>query len=252
MDYDNLSKEELVDEIKKLNEKLDSAKEIKDTVDALNTRLEDVKWMESALRQNTAKFKNLVSNIPGAVYQSANDDIWTLFYLSENFELITGYPTTDFVKLQIRSLKSIIVQADLARVEDAKKAALEKRDPFRIEYRIINSKGEHTWVTENGQGIFGDNGEIYWIDGVIFDISEQKQVEQHRIKLIQELQDAMGRIKVLSGLLPICSSCKKIRDDEGYWHTLETYISKYSEAEFSHSVCKDCAKKLYPDMNLEE
>ncbi len=63
---------------------------------------------------------------------------------------------------------------------------------------------------------------------------------------IEELQDALANVKILSGLLPICSSCKKIRDDKGYWNQIESYIKEHSEAEFSHGICPDCAKKLYP------
>jgi len=70
--------------------------------------------------------------------------------------------------------------------------------------------------------------------------------------LIIELQKAMSRIKVLSGLLPICSSCKKIRNDKGYWDQLEACISKHSEAHFSHSICPECAKKLYPEFYEDE
>lgn len=62
-----------------------------------------------------------------------------------------------------------------------------------------------------------------------------------------ELEDAMAKIKILSGIIPICSSCKKIRDDAGYWQQVEEYISRYSEAVFSHGICNDCAKKLYPE-----
>lgn len=62
-----------------------------------------------------------------------------------------------------------------------------------------------------------------------------------------ELQKALAEIKQLSGMLPICSSCKKIRDDEGYWEQIENYITEHSEIEFSHSLCPECAKKLYPD-----
>lgn len=75
---------------------------------------------------------------------------------------------------------------------------------------------------------------------------ERRQAETQRERLLKELQGAAGRIKVLSGLLPICASCKKIRDDKGYWNTLETYISDHSEADFSHGICQDCARKLYP------
>ncbi len=63
-----------------------------------------------------------------------------------------------------------------------------------------------------------------------------------------EMRDAMSRLKVLSGLLPICASCKKIRDDKGYWNQIEAYIRDHSEAEFSHSICPECAKKLFPDL----
>jgi hypothetical protein len=65
-------------------------------------------------------------------------------------------------------------------------------------------------------------------------------------KNMDRLKDALDNIKTLKGMLPICSSCKKIRDDEGYWHQIEKYIHERSEAEFSHSICPDCYKKLYP------
>ncbi len=62
-----------------------------------------------------------------------------------------------------------------------------------------------------------------------------------------ELQDAMAKIKTLSGFIPICASCKKVRDDSGYWNQLEAYISAHSDAEFSHGLCPECMKRLYPD-----
>jgi response regulator RpfG family c-di-GMP phosphodiesterase len=67
-------------------------------------------------------------------------------------------------------------------------------------------------------------------------------------KLIGELQEAMAKVKTLSGLLPICSSCKKIRDDKGYWNQIETYIRERSEADFTHGICPKCAKMLYPGL----
>jgi len=68
--------------------------------------------------------------------------------------------------------------------------------------------------------------------------------------LIGELKEALSEIKQLSGLFPICATCKKIRDDKGYWNQIESYIGKHSEAEFSHSICPDCAKKLYPEIDV--
>ncbi|HTZ17085.1 MAG TPA: hypothetical protein VMB78_01465 [Dissulfurispiraceae bacterium] len=70
---------------------------------------------------------------------------------------------------------------------------------------------------------------------------------QERKKLIMELQDSIAAVKTLRGLLPICSSCKKVRDDKGYWSQIEHYIAEHSEAEFSHGMCPDCAHKLYPE-----
>lgn len=83
---------------------------------------------------------------------------------------------------------------------------------------------------------------------VLRDITEQKKIEAEREKLIRGLQEAMNQVKTLSGLLPICASCKKIRDDEGYWHNVEEYIQKYSEADFTHGICPECMQKYYPDI----
>ncbi|MDJ0876752.1 MAG: response regulator, partial [Desulfobacterales bacterium] len=65
-----------------------------------------------------------------------------------------------------------------------------------------------------------------------------------------KLLAALKEIKILSGLLPICAACKKIRDDKGYWNQIESYINEHSEAEFSHSICPDCAQNLYPHLGL--
>jgi DNA-binding NtrC family response regulator len=73
---------------------------------------------------------------------------------------------------------------------------------------------------------------------------KQKKSEIERDNLIIELQEAVGKVKTLSGLLPICSSCKKIRDDKGYWKQLESYISEHSDALFSHGYCPECGEKF--------
>ncbi len=72
---------------------------------------------------------------------------------------------------------------------------------------------------------------------------QMKNIQEEREKTLLDL-------KILSGLLPICASCKKIRDDKGYWNRIESYISNHSEAEFTHGICPDCAKKLYSDIDL--
>jgi PAS domain S-box-containing protein len=82
---------------------------------------------------------------------------------------------------------------------------------------------------------------------IIRDITERVAAEAERERLIKELQDALGRVKSLSGLLPICASCRKIRDEAGAWHNLEAYIRSHTEADFSHGICPDCRRILYPD-----
>jgi len=74
--------------------------------------------------------------------------------------------------------------------------------------------------------------------------------ERERDQLIVALNKALSEIKQLSGLLPICAHCKKIRDDKGYWSQIESYIGKHSNAQFSHGICPDCAKKYYPELDL--
>jgi PAS domain S-box-containing protein len=82
---------------------------------------------------------------------------------------------------------------------------------------------------------------------LIQDITKRKEAEEDRERLILELREAISKIKTLSGLLPICASCKKIRNDKGYWEQMEIYIRDHSEADFSHGICPECAEKLYPD-----
>jgi len=86
------------------------------------------------------------------------------------------------------------------------------------------------------------------VDGKYLKITDRKKEEDERERLIAELQEALGKIKTLKGLIPICSSCKKGRDDAGFWHQVEKYIRDYSEADFSHGICPECAKHLYPKL----
>lgn len=80
------------------------------------------------------------------------------------------------------------------------------------------------------------------------EITVRKKSEEILQSEQAKLHNALSRVKTLSGLLPICSSCKKIRDDKGYWNQIENYIKKHSDADFSHGLCPDCIKKLYPDV----
>ena len=119
------------------------------------------------------------------------------------------------------------------------------------------------WLVKNGEAVYctkderdvpvlfsssimrDADGKVQAIIYVAQDITKQKMEAKEREKMISELQDAITNVKALSGLLPICASCKKIRDDNGYWSMVETYISEHSDSEFTHSICPECAEKLY-------
>lgn len=88
----------------------------------------------------------------------------------------------------------------------------------------------------------------YWTRKLTQEIAERQRVEQENQQLIGDLQQALSEIQTLQGILPICSHCKKIRDDKGIWNQIETYVAQHSEAEFSHGICLDCAKSHYPEL----
>ena len=149
------------------------------------------------------------------------------------------------------------------------------------DHRLINS-GVHPkevfrdmWTTIGGGKVWkgevcnrAKDGSLYWVDATIVpfmgndgkpaqylairtEITKRKQAEQDRERLIQELTGALAELKTLSGMLPICSVCKKVRDDSGYWNQIEIYVSKYTSAKFSHGWCPTCAVKFYEDSGLD-
>lgn len=95
-------------------------------------------------------------------------------------------------------------------------------------------------------------GELMGASAIAYDITERKKIEAQRTEMIAQLNETLSKVRTLSGLLPICASCKKIRDDKGYWQKLETFVHEHSNAEFSHSICPDCMDKLYPDFKAND
>ena len=94
------------------------------------------------------------------------------------------------------------------------------------------------------------------IDADVLECSIRYAIERNRVErrlenIVIELEEALTKVKTLSGLLPMCSSCKRIRDDGGYWNQLESYVSNHSEAELSHSICPECYRQLYPEQYLK-
>lgn len=100
--------------------------------------------------------------------------------------------------------------------------------------------------------VFDEERKVVKIAVFVVDITERKRAEAEREGFINDLREALSKIKTLRGFLPICSSCKKIRNDKGYWEQIEVYIRDNSDAEFSHSLCPDCVSRLYPDLFKDE
>ncbi len=119
--------------------------------------------------------------------------------------------------------------------------------PVVVEHVHRDGDGRSTDVEVHAYPIFTETGTLVQMIEYCVDISERKRAMNDRERLIRDLQNALNEVKTLSGLLPICSACKKIRDDKGYWNNLEQYISERSEAEFSHGLCPQCAEKMYED-----
>jgi hypothetical protein len=91
-------------------------------------------------------------------------------------------------------------------------------------------------------------GEPLYFVSQVENITERKQREEERENLIAKLQQALAEVKTLSGMLPICTNCKKIRDDKGYWNQVELYVMQNSHATFSHGICPDCSKTYFADI----
>ena len=111
---------------------------------------------------------------------------------------------------------------------------------------ILDNKGNYfsDQMTETVR-LFKANVESYL--ALLFESNERKKTERENERLISDIQKALSEVRKLSGFLPICASCKKIRDDQGYWNQIEEYISDHSEAQFSHGICPDCMRSLYPE-----
>lgn len=104
-----------------------------------------------------------------------------------------------------------------------------------------------TWMLITVDPLFNDKGDMTGAVHIARDINKRIAFQDERECLLKELKNALAHVKKLSGLLPICGHCKKIRDDKGYWNQIDSYIEKHSEAKFSHGICQECADKLYKD-----
>ena len=129
------------------------------------------------LRANEALLRSLVANIPGCVYRCECDEHWTMHWLSDEIEEISGYPASDFIDSAVRTFMSVVHPDDHEQVQRAVKEGVDARRPFTLEYRILRRDGGIRWVLERGQLQEVGDGRR-WLDGAIFDITTRRAAEQ--------------------------------------------------------------------------
>ena len=138
-----------------------------------------------------------------------------------------------------------VFSEDFERCLEIYQSSFKKREIFEMEYRLRRHDGEYRWIFDRGVPFEDEQGRFGGYIGSCIDITSS--VEARRLVL----REHESEIKQLRGMLPICSSCKKIRDDKGYWNQIEVYILDHSDAEFSHGICPECMKKLYPEFSSD-
>ena len=202
------------------------------------------KRAEEELRKSENKYRTLL--------ETTSEGCWLL-----NLERKTIEVNTTLCKMLGYNQDEMIGKKPIDFVDDEnRKIFIEQTSkisatPHRsYEITLIKKNGEDLNTYFNATTIRDESGEALGSFAFITDITERKQTEEQRNKLIAELQKALSEVKTLRGFLPICSHCKNIRDDKGYWNQIESYIHKHSDTEFSHGICPECAKKYYPDMDI--
>jgi PAS domain S-box-containing protein len=199
----------------------------------INRDITERKRTEEQLR----KLSRAVEQSPASiVITSITGDIE---YVNPRTCELTGYTYEEIIGQNPRILKSGEMPAEgYKRMWETIRAGGE----WRGEFHNRKKSGELYWEFASISPIRDAGGKITHFLAVKEDVTDRKRVDEERIRLVSELQQALAKVKTLSGLLPICAWCKKVRDDEGYWKQIESYVEAHSDAEFTHGICPDCAE----------
>ena len=210
----------------------------------LKEDITEQKKTEEALLLSEEKFRSLV--------ECSNDWIWEVnaegkyTYASPLVEKLLGYTPEEVIG---KTPFDLMPPEEADRISKIFVEILKKGESF-VELKNINlhKNGDQVVLETSGVPVFDDTGNVILYRGIDRDITKRNEAEEERQNLIEELQTALIEIKTLKGIIPICSHCKKIRDDNGYWNMLEAYIEKHSDAEFTHGICDECMETLYGDL----
>ena len=139
---------------------------------------------------------------------------------------------------------SFIHPEDRDNLRYAHQAAILHGEPLDTEYRITRPDGIQRYVHATGEVVRNERGEALVLFGIVHDVTERKNSELERERLIDDLRKAVASIQRQNGLLPICAYCKKVRNDKDYWQQIESYIHEHAGTAFTHGVCPDCLQKV--------
>jgi PAS domain S-box-containing protein len=151
-----------------------------------------------------------------------------------------GYSVNNLRNMKITELNTLSTEAVF---EEMEKARSERRNYFNFRHRLSGGVVRDVEVYSGPITVKGKS----MLCSVVHDISQRIIAERENKRLIRDLQQALSEVKTLRGFLPICSSCKKIRDDKGLWNRIESYVQNHTEATFSHGMCPECMDSLYGD-----
>jgi len=214
----------------------------------MRQRLDKQLQAEEALRRSETKFHTLYDSTSDAVmllnregFFDCNPAALAMFGCANREEFCSKHPGEISPPLQPDGRDSLTVASQHIAT------ALEKGSQF-FEWMHRRADTGKTFPTDVLLTAMKLEGEQV-VQAVVRDITARKQAEAERDRLIQELQSTLAHVKTLSGLIPICAGCKKIRDDKNFWHQVESYISEHTDARFTHGLCPDCTKKYYPDFD---
>ncbi|MBA4389444.1 MAG: hypothetical protein C0399_00695 [Syntrophus sp. (in: bacteria)] len=208
--------------------------------------------IEKALKESEERYKRLFESVTDYVYTVKVEDgrpVSTTHGIA--CQKVTGYTAEEYMS-DTELWYRMIHGADQGIVIEQVNRIFTGEHISTVEHQIIHKDGSTRWISNTPVPHYDENGRLIAYDGIITDITKRKKIEEEREKLILELKDAISKIRTLKGLLPICSSCKKIRNDAGYWEQMEVYVRDHSEADFTHGICPECAKKLYPEFYKEK
>ena len=223
-----------------------SYQELEQRISELETIELKGKQVQQELRERAEFFEAIFNN--AGIGIAIADNNRTFFKVNERMTELLGMSKDELIG---KSNTDITHPQDIEHSKERLESLFQgKIDSYRMEKRYIRKDGNDIWVDLSVSKIRDNNGDTKASIGMVSDITARKHAEEALLQERNKLQKALSEIKTLRGILPICSHCKKIRNDEGYWDQIESYIRDHSEAEFSHGICQECADKYYPDMDL--